>query len=277
MAMKKAEIELIKEFMGEISSYIVDMYKKKEEVTVSTKKDETDFLTEVDLFVQKSFVKRVKAEFPDDIVVGEEAGLSNYPENYEGRAWIIDPIDGTANFVRSYFPAFVVAVAFANKRELLSSGVLVPITGDMFFAEKGSGAFGNGNRMQVSKKERLSESCIHLDFGKRSLRKERLLYFIEPLLTVGQVRCMGSAILSLVQVSLGIADGYVHASLRPWDYASGQLILEEAGGKITQTDGSPLQLFGDNKGIIASNGYIHEELLQVINKSLEKYEELRRI
>ncbi|HOV33882.1 MAG TPA: inositol monophosphatase, partial [Candidatus Hydrogenedens sp.] len=201
----------------------------------------------------------------------------NYPENYEGRAWIIDPIDGTGNFVRSYFPAFAVAIAFANKRELLSSGVLVPITGDMFFAEKGSGAFCNGNKIQVSKKERLSESCMHLDFGRRLRRKERLPYFIEPLLAIGQIRCIGSAISSLVQVSMGIADGYIHPSLQPWDYVSGQLILEEAGGKITQTDGSPLQLFSDNKGIIASNGYIHDELLQVINKSLEEYEGLGRI
>ncbi|HOV34069.1 MAG TPA: inositol monophosphatase family protein, partial [Candidatus Hydrogenedens sp.] len=94
MYVKRKEIDLIKRFMEEISSYIVDMYNKKDEVTISTKRDETDFLTEVDLFVQSSFVKKVKKEFPDDIVVGEEAGLSNYPENYEGRAWIIDPIDG---------------------------------------------------------------------------------------------------------------------------------------------------------------------------------------
>lgn len=277
MYVKGKEIDLIRKFIEEIKSYIVDMYNKKGEVTISTKKDETDFLTEVDLFVQSSFVKKVKKEFPDDIVVGEEAGLSNYPENYEGRVWIIDPIDGTANFVRSYFPAFAVAIAFANKGELLSSGVLVPIAGDMFFAEKGSGAFCNGNKIQVSKKDRLIESCIHLDFGRRSRRKERLSFFIEPLLTVGQVRCIGSAILSLVQVSAGIADGYIHSSLQPWDYVSGQLILEEAGGKITQVDGSPLQLFGDNKGIIASNGYVHDELLQVINNSLGKYEELVRI
>ncbi len=267
--MKKTEIEVIKEFFVEISPYIVDSYKRKEELTISTKKDATDFLTEVDLFIQSSFVKKIKSFFPEDLIIGEEAGFSHYEENYDGRVWVIDPIDGTANFVRSYFPAFAVAIAFADKGELVCSGVLVPITGDVFIAEKGKGAWCNGQKIEISKKKDLNESCVQLDFGRKSSRKERLPFFINPILYFGQVRCIGSAILALIQVAMGVADAYVHASLQPWDFLAGKLILEEANGKITQIDGTPIHLFSKNNGIIATNGYIHDELLKILNETLE--------
>ncbi len=270
--MKEVEIEVIKEFFTEILPYIVSSYQKKGEITVTTKRDATDFLTEVDLFVQNSFVKKVKKVFPEDIIIGEEAGFSQYEEDYNGRAWVIDPIDGTANFVRSYFPAFTVAIAFVNKGEVMCSGVLIPMTGDVFIAEKGKGAWQNGNKIGVSSKKKLNEACVHLDFGRKSSRETRLPLFLNPIISVGQIRCIGSAIFSLVQVAMGIADAYVHTSLQPWDFLAGKLLLEEAKGRVSQVDGSPVHLFSKNNGIIATNGHIHEELLAIINKPLKIFE-----
>ncbi len=264
--MSKSEIEIIKEFFSEIKPYIVGRYEKKKEVTITTKRDATDFLTEVDLFVQSSFIKKVKKFFSEDLIIGEEAGFSNYEENYQGRAWIIDPIDGTANFVRSYFPAFSVAIAFVNHGELVCSGVLVPMTGDIFIAERGKGSWLNGERIGVSDKKDLNESCVQVDFGRKAFRKERIPFFINPIISFG--RCIGSAILALVQVAMGVADAYVHSSLQPWDFLAGKMILEEAGGKITQIDGSPVHPFSKNIGIIATNGYIHDELLKILNGTL---------
>lgn len=264
--MSKTEIEVIKDFFSEINAYIVESYKRKEEITITTKRDATDFLTEVDLFVQSSFVKKIKKIFPEDLIIGEEADFSNYEEDYQGRAWVIDPIDGTANFVRSFFPAFAVAIAFVEKKELVCSGVLVPMTGDVFIAEKGKGAWQNGRKIEVSDKKDLNESCVQIDFGRKSSRKDRIPFFISPIISFGQVRCIGSAILSLVQVAMGVADAYVHSSLQPWDFLAGKLILEEAKGKITQLDGSPVQLFSKNNGIIATNSYIHDELLKVLSE-----------
>ncbi len=267
--MSSSEIEIINEFFKEIKPYIVNSYEKKEEVTVTTKRDATDFLTEVDLFVQSSFVKKVKKIFPDDLIIGEEAGLSKYEENYQGRVWIIDPIDGTANFVRSYFPAFSVAIAFANYGELVCSGVLVPMISDIFIAEKGRGAWRNGKVIKVSDKKNLDEACVQVDFGRKSSRKDRIPFFVNPIISFGQVRCIGSAILALVQVAMGVADAYIHSSLQPWDFLAGKLILEEAGGKITQIDGLPVNLFSKNNGIIATNGNIHNELLKVLGERLD--------
>ncbi len=269
--MKKTELEIITEFFTEVKPYIEESYQRKKEITISTKRDATDFLTEVDLYVQNTFVKKIKQIFPEDIVVGEEAGLSNYEENYRGRVWVIDPIDGTANFVRSYFPAFTIAIAFVNEGELVCSGVLVPITGDVFTAEKGKGAFCNGSKVEVSNKMNLEEACVHLDFGRRALRGKRLPFFLKSIVSIGQIRCIGSAILSLVHVATGIADGYIHASLQPWDFLAGKLIVEEANGKVTQVDGTSVRLLGNNNGIIASNGYIHNELLKVINESIHTF------
>ncbi|MGC9054239.1 MAG: inositol monophosphatase family protein, partial [Candidatus Hydrogenedens sp.] len=143
----------------------------------------------------------------------------------------------------------------------------VPITGDVFIAKKGKGAWRNGQRIEVSTKKELDESCVLLDFGRKSSRKERLPFFINPLLHFGQVRCIGSAILAIIQVAMGIADAYVHASLQPWDFLAGKLILEEAHGKITQKDGTPIHLFSKNDGIIATNGYIHDELLKILEET----------
>lgn len=264
------EIDFIKHFLLSVKDNVVTLYRNKNNIDISTKKDATDFLTEADIMVQKRFVEELKKFYPNDLIVGEELGLSDYHEGISQRVWIIDPIDGTGNFVRSYFPIFAVALAFAVNREIQASGVLVPMLGDLFWAERGQGAWRNENRISVSSKAKLAESCIQVDFGRRMYRRERLPYFIEPICEAGVVRCIGSAILSLVQVALGVVDGYVHAFLDPWDYVAGQLLIEEAGGKVTQADGTPLQLFHKNKGIIASNGLLHEELLGVIQRGLNK-------
>ncbi|MCX8064003.1 MAG: inositol monophosphatase [Candidatus Hydrogenedentes bacterium] len=263
------EVDFIKSFFDEVRETVVDLYKRRSDLGSSTKSDPTDYLTQADLYVQRCFHERLQKEFPSDFLIGEELGFSNYSDNVDGRAWIIDPIDGTANFLRAYFPIFCVGVAFCINAEISASGVLVPITGEIFLAEKGAGAYMNGSRLSVSNTDSLEKSCIQVDFGRRESRKERLSYIIPPVLNSGLVRCYGSAIMSFVFVAVGSSDAYVHSALKPWDLAPGILLVEEAGGKTSQIDGSPIKVFGKNKGVIATNGIIHDELLRSINEYLK--------
>lgn len=265
------EVEFIKSFLEEIRKPIIELYNKRAELSISTKSDATDYLTQADLYVQKCFHERVQKEFPGDLIVGEELGFSDYSDSIKGRTWIIDPIDGTANFLRCHFPIFCLGIAFCVNDELCATGVLVPSTGEIFIAEKGGGAYKDGGKISVSKIESLEESCIQVDFGRKSSRKDRFSYIIPPILNSGLVRCYGSAIMSFVFVAEGTCDGYVHGSLKPWDLAPGVLLVEEAGGKTSQIDGTPIKIFGNNKGIIATNGLIHEELLSRINENLKKF------
>lgn len=261
------EIEFIKSFLDEIREPIMNFYEKRLSIESSTKSDPTDYLTKADLYVQKCFQERLLKEFPEDRFVGEESGFSNYSDTIKDRTWIIDPIDGTANFLRAYFPIFCVGIAFSIGNEVCASGVLVPANGEIFLAEKGAGAYKNNNiRISVSNINSLESSCIQVDFGRKSSRKDRLAYVIPPILNSGLVRCFGSAIMSFLFVAIGSSEGYIHNTLKPWDLAPGLLLVEEAGGKTSQLDGSPINIFGKNKGIIATNGLIHNELLARISE-----------
>lgn len=265
------EIDFIKTFLEEVREPILNFYEKRLSLESSTKSDPTDYLTQADLFVQRYFQEKLEKEFPTDRLVGEESGFSNYSDIKDCRTWIIDPIDGTANFLRSYFPIFCVGIAFSMGNEICASGVLVPKSGEIFLAEKGAGAYrSDGIKISVSNTNSLESSCVQVDFGRRASRKDRFSYIIPTILNSGLVRCFGSAIMSFVFVAVGSSDGYVHGSLKPWDLAPGLLLVEEAGGKTSQVDGSPINIFGKNKGIIATNGLIHDELLSRINEYIKR-------
>ncbi len=265
------EVDFINSFFEEIRQPILNLYKKRTEIESSTKTDPTDYLTKADLFVQSSFLERLYKYFPEDRLVGEESGFSDYSESMRGRTWLIDPIDGTANFLRGYFPIFCVGIAFSIGSEVVVSGVLVPTSGEIYLAEKGSGAYKNdGTKIKVSNTSTLEGSCVQVDFGRRASRQDRLSYIVPTILSSGLVRCFGSAIMSFLIVAVGSSDGYVHDTLKPWDMAPGLLLVEEAGGRATQVDGSPINIFGENRGIIVTNGLIHDELLSRINEYMKR-------
>jgi myo-inositol-1(or 4)-monophosphatase len=253
------ELTFIEEFLRENAAYARDKFAARDGLTVTTKSDPTDLLTEVDLTLQKRATDRIRALYPGDVIVAEEGEFARMPKDPQARCWVMDPIDGTNNFVRGLFPIFGVSIAFAKGGQAVAGGVCLPGTGDLFLAERGAGAFRNGRRLQVSEVQSVSEARIDMDFSTVADRRGMVERGAALLCGAGQLRCHGSAVASICQIASGDIDAYVHMTLHPWDYAAAQLMVEEAGGMATRHDGTPLALFDGRKGVIISNGAIHEE------------------
>lgn len=259
------ELDFIQDFLERNCGYVLDKYRDKHLVTVTSKKaDPNDLLTEVDLTIQKRFVDAVSAVFPDDLVIGEESGLDKVPADANRRVWIIDPIDGTYNYVRGINPGFAISVAFAEKGTARAAGVALPLNQALFLAEAGKGASCNGRRLMVSKVQHMNEACFEIDFSSMDDRRDFVRRALDILKKSGQVRCQGSAVLGICQVATGDVDGYLHMTLHPWDYAAAQLIAEESGALATRLDGKPLLLFDGQQGVLITNGALHKAALSMI-------------
>jgi len=262
--LKHPEIRLIEKFLTDISAYVLEHYVARERLAVATKNNASDLLTEVDLTVQRRAVEAINRAFPRDDFVGEEEGLARIPAHPDGRCWVMDPIDGTYNFVRGMMPMFGVSLAFVEHGVPQAGGVLMPVTGDLLLAERGGGAYRNGQRLRVSTVRTLEECSLGVDFGDGN---DRIVLFERSgalLRAVGQLRCYGCAVLSLCQIATGDADAYVHLTLTPWDYAASQLLVEEAGGRASRLDGSPLRLFDRKRGVLFSNGALHDTIAELV-------------
>jgi len=261
------EIALIQSFFDENTSYIRERYGDRPGLAVSEKRDANDLLTEVDLTIQKRIVERIQKEFPGDAIVAEEGEYAKLPgAGRPGRTWVIDPIDGTNNFVRGFFPIFAVSIAFTNGGLAQAVGALFPIAGRVILAERGAGSFLDGGRCRVSAIAQAINARLEVDFGGPTERRRLLRQTGELMAASGQVRCHGSAVASICQIATGDMDAFVHATLHPWDYAAAQLIVEEAGGRSSRLDGSPLELFDGRKGVLITNGALHDEMLALIQK-----------
>lgn len=259
-----SEIAFIEKFLRNNQDYTLAKYAARQELTITSKSDANDLLTEVDLTLQKRAVEEIQQAYPGDAIVAEEGEFSKYPENPGDRCWIMDPIDGTNNFVRGLFPIFGISIAFAKQGSAVAGGVLLPATGDLFLAERGKGATHNGKRARVSAIQAVAKGRLDIDFSTTRDRREMVQRAAGIMYKMGQIRCHGSAVASICQIASGDIDAYLHMSLSPWDYAASQLIVEEAGGMATRLDGAPLPLFDGGKGVLISNGAIHEELLGLL-------------
>lgn len=258
---------------GEIKSTLLEALEKAGKVVKAaagkeqqiTKKGEFNLVTEIDKAAEKEALKVILKRFPDHSILAEE---SPAVEGSSGR-WIIDPIDGTSNFAHG-FPVFSVSIAFEHKGQLEMGGVYDPTRNELFFAARGKGAFLNGKRIHVSGAKCLLDSLITTGFPyDRKKNPEDYLGMLRAFLTKVQcIRRTGSAALDLCYVACGRFDGYYEIKLNPWDKAAGMILVEEAGGKITDFSGVPLTLAGIQN--LATNGLIHEEML----KALEPFKNL---
>lgn len=221
-----------------------------------TKKGEFNLVTEIDKAAEKTALSVIRKQFPGHSILAEESPAVEG----SGARWIIDPIDGTTNFAHG-FPFVSVSIAFELDGRLEMGGVLDPTRNELFFAERGKGAFLNGKRIRVSKSRTLKDSLIVTGFPyDRKKNPDDYLALLRAFLTKVQcVRRTGSAALDLCYVACGRFDAYYEMKLNPWDKAAGMLIAEEAGGRLTDFSGNPLTLGSIQN--LATNGLVHEEML----------------
>jgi len=225
-------------------------------------KGEIDLVTEVDRACELAILEAIRSRYPTHDIVTEETDLARTGSRH---VWFVDPLDGTTNFAHSY-PMFCASVALAIDGEIVAGAVFDPVRDELFSAEKGSGAHVNGRRLKVTTASRLIESLLITGFPYDLHEKldERLRPFNRVMGKARAVRRDGSAALDLCYVAGGRADGFWEVILKPWDMHAGRLIVEEAGGKATRLDGTPLGLGPD--GCVATNGLIHDELVEALRE-----------
>ena len=219
-------------------------------------KGEADLVTRADRTSEKLIVEHIRRRWPDHDLVGEEGSRNETGSDYR---WYVDPLDGTTNFAHGY-PVFCVSLALDYKGERIAGAIYDPNRNEMFAAEKGSGAKLNGAPIHVSKTARLQESLVATGFPSHKRHKNPNIHFYHQLtLRSHGVRRAGSAALDLCYVACGRFDAFWEFNLNSWDTAAGVLIVQEAGGKVTNFSGQPFSI--DSRQVLASNTLLHTELL----------------
>jgi myo-inositol-1(or 4)-monophosphatase len=227
-----------------------------------TRKSHSDFVSEVDGAAEEAIIKVLLDAYPDHAILAEESGTRGDQEKSEYQ-WIIDPLDGTTNFLHG-FPKYGVSIALMHRGVLNQAVVYDPTSNDLFVASRGRGAYLNDHRIRVSKRTRLADSLIGTGFPFREFSHiDAYLSMFKDLIprTVG-IRRPGSAALDLAYVAAGRYDGFWEIGLSPWDIAAGCLLITEAGGLVGDLEGNDTQMQSGN--IVAGNPKVFGQLLQVI-------------
>ena len=226
-----------------------------------SKKGEIDLVTEADLASEKRVIDIITHNFPDDMILAEESGETGEKSD---RMWIIDPLDGTTNFAHS-FPYFGVSIAFQAEEEIVLGIVYNPVLDEFFEAEKGKGAFLNNKPIKVSDKTTLKDSLIGTGFPYDVYdNPDPVLDYLKKMIVRAQgIRRAGAAAVDLCYLAAGRLDGFWEQNLNPWDTAAGSIIIKEAGGIITDYEGTPYNPF--LKTTLASNPHIHGKMLEVFS------------
>src|SRR5947209_14620396 len=219
-------------------------------------KGDVDLVTVADRSSEALIVGRIRKEWPQHDLIGEEGSRR---ETGSDLRWYVDPLDGTTNFAHGY-PVFCVSIALEYKGERIAGVIYDPTRDEMFAAEKGSGPRLNGRPIHVSKTTRLAEALIATGFPSHKRHKNPNIHFYHQItLRSHGVRRAGSAALDLCCVACGRYDGFWEFNLNPWDTAAGVLIVQEAGGKVTDMRGGPFQL--NSRETLASNQLVHPVLV----------------
>ncbi len=230
-------------------------------------KGEINPVTEVDRLCDRTISDILLRTFPEHDLLTEESPFEKKGSPYR---WIVDPIDGTTNYLHGY-PCFCVSIALEVEKEVILGVVYNPILDELFVSEKGKGAYLNGKKIFVSGEKNLFRSFLstgfpydvheHADFYLR--------YFREFLIRSFAIRRPGSAALDLCYLAAGRFDGFWELKLQPWDVAAGALMVMEAGGKITDFRGQPFHIYSQE--VLASNGWIHSQMLETIKEAEKNF------
>jgi myo-inositol-1(or 4)-monophosphatase len=224
-----------------------------------SQKGRSDFVTEVDHAAEAAIVEILSKAFPDHAILAEETGARGSSEY----TWIIDPLDGTTNFIHG-FPQYAVSIGLRHRDQITQAVVYDPTRNEMFTASRGRGAFLDERRIRVSRRDKLAESLIGTGFPFRSL--EHLDDYVRMFKAVTEhtagIRRPGAAALDLAYVAAGRLDGFWEIGLSPWDMAAGSLLILEAGGLVSDFDGEPGYL--DGGSIVCGNPKVFGQLLTLV-------------
>jgi myo-inositol-1(or 4)-monophosphatase len=225
-----------------------------------------NLVTEVDKAAEKIIIEILRKEFPDDAILAEESGVTDGTGSK--RRWLIDPIDGTTNFAHSY-PFFCVSIAVEEDGQLILGVVFNPVANELFWAQKGGGAWLNDKPIKVSKINKLEESLLSTGFHSSSKASEHANRetFMRMTDSTHGVRRDGSAALDICFVACGRTEGFWERQIALWDIGAGTIIVEEAGGYVTDLSGRNFDLKNVRVNILASNKLVHHQIVEVLNET----------
>ena len=230
--------------------------------TVHSKGEAINLVTEADIESEKTIIQSIRKTFPDHQILSEEQGLQDSPQH--PIKWIIDPLDGTVNFAHG-FPMYNVSIGVEYQGNCVIGAIYDPTRDELFLGQQGRGATLNGTPIHVSTTTTLEQALLVTGFAYdiHTATDNNLKEFCAFAVRAGGMRRTGTAAIDLCYIACGRLDGFWELQLNPWDTAAGKVIVEEAGGKITNYTGEPYSIYG--KTILASNNLIHQEMLEVLH------------
>ncbi len=219
-----------------------------------------NLVTDVDKACEQTIIQVIQGQYPNHDILAEEGGGKRTDSDYK---WVIDPLDGTTNYAHGY-PLFATSIALEHHGEIVLAAVYEPNLKELFTAIKGQGAYLNGEKIKASKTLQLEHALLSTGFAYniREVQRNNIPEFNRFLLKARAIRRDGVASTDLCYIACGRFDGFWELELYPWDVAAGMLILQEAGGKVSNYSGKDFSIY--DKEIVASNGLIHEAMLDVI-------------
>jgi myo-inositol-1(or 4)-monophosphatase len=237
------------------------------DILAVSKKRHNDFVTEVDKAAEAEIIEVLHKAYPDHAILAEESGASGAASDAEFK-WIIDPLDGTTNFIHG-FPQFCVSIGLMHKGVITQGVIFDPTRNELFTATRGAGAFLNDRRIRVSKRTRLTESLIGTGFPFRDMAhlEQYIAMFRDITKSALGIRRAGAAALDLAYVACGRLDAFWEIGLAPWDMAAGSLLLTEAGGLIGDLTGESGYLESGN--VVGGNPKVFVQLLQALAPHVE--------
>ncbi|MBC7502155.1 MAG: inositol monophosphatase [Herminiimonas sp.] len=229
-----------------------------------TEKGPNDFVTEVDQAAEQAIIEVLKSAYPDHAFLAEESGASANLHDENENVWIIDPLDGTTNFIHG-FPQYCVSIALQHRGQITQAVIYDPTRNDLFHATKGSGAYLNDKRLRVTKRDRMVDSLIGTGFPFRNMQglEEYIDMFRIMTERCAGLRRPGSAALDLAYVAAGRLDGFFEKGLKPWDMAAGSLLVTESGGIVGTFKGDSDYLHKDN--LIAGTPKIFAQMVTLLS------------
>lgn len=230
-----------------------------------TRKGRINLVTEADHASEVHIKELISTHYPDHRILAEESGASEDRETGSDYCWIIDPLDGTTNFAHG-LPCYAVSIGISHEGEMVAGVVYDPTRDELFTAQRGEGAQLNSKRIRVSGVEHLEQSLVVSGFpyDVRERMNEYLPAWERFLARAQGVRRLGSASIDMSYVAIGRFDGFWEFNLSPWDTAAGWIIIEEAGGKVTNGKGD--RFYNDSPSLLCTNGLIHAEMLEVLRE-----------